>query len=280
MNTNFSSADTSQTNLNGVNLAYKQFGHGEPIIFYNRFRGIIDYWDPLFFDTLARDYTVVVFDYAGTGSSEGELSTDLNEVAKTGIALMEKLGHKQFHVGGWSYGGLVAQAAMFQNKDRVLKTVLIGTDPPGENKIPMEPIFGQVALKPTYDLEDETILFFEPESTKSRQAAKRSHERIIGKLDWDLVPSTPEIYQRYMAGMGAFRKDEDGYREAYKNLHKPVLVISGDHDISFNPGNWFPLMRNAPSVQQIIIHDAGHGVHHQFPELLAGYVYTFLSKPE
>lgn len=237
----------------------------------------MDYWDPLFLDSLAANHQVVVFDYPGIGNSEGELPMDIDEVANIGVQLMESLGFTQFHVGGWSYGGLVAQSAMFLNPDKVLKSILIGTNPPGKNEIPMEPIFGQHALKPTYDLEDEIVLFFEPKSEKSRLAAKASHDRIAARLDWGLVPSTPEIYQRYMAGMAGFARDSHNFRDAYQTLETPALVISGDHDISFNVANWFPLLYQAPSMQHLIIHNAGHGSHHQHPELVAGYIDSFLS---
>lgn len=280
MNKNFSNSETEYVSVKGSDIAYRQFGAGEPIIFYHRFRGVMDYWDPLFLDTLAKNYHVVVFDYPGVGNSQGELSPDIYEVANTGVQLMESLGFLQFFVGGWSYGGLVAQAAMFLHTQKVMKCILIGTNPPGANEIPMEPIFGKYALKPEYDLEDETVLFFEPKSPKSRLAALRSHERIAPRLDWSLVPSTQEVFQRYMAGMAMFAKDEHNFREQYKNLKTPVFIISGDHDISFNTENWTPLLKNAPGIQHLIINDAGHGSHHQHPGLVAGYIHLFLSQNE
>ncbi|MDR6919826.1 hypothetical protein [Chryseobacterium sp. 2987] len=59
-----------------------------------------------------------------------------------------------------------------------IDTVLIGTNPPGENEIPIEQVFFDHALKPINDLEDEYYLFFDPASEKSRRPAKESHERI------------------------------------------------------------------------------------------------------
>jgi pimeloyl-ACP methyl ester carboxylesterase len=158
----------------------------------------------------------------------------------------------------------------------VLKTVLIGTNPPGENAIPIEPVFFEHALKPINDLDDEYYLFFEPNSEKSRQSAEESHNRIAQRLDRNLIPSTQEVFQRYFAGSGVFKEDKLNFRGAYKTLGSPVLVISGDHDISFATENWFPLLKNAPTMQHIILNDAGHGPQHQFPELIAGYINLFL----
>lgn len=276
MKTTALNAETQFAEINNNKIAYRQFGNGAPLFFVNRFRGIMDTWDPLFLDSLAEKNTVILFDYPGIGSSEGELPLDIVEVASTVPALADHLGIDKFNVLGWSYGGLVAQAVTFQNKDRVLNTVLIGTNPPGENEIPMEQVFFDHALKPINDLEDEYYLFFEPASKKSRQAAQESHDRIGQRLERSLIPSTMEVFQRYIAGSGTMREDKMNFREGYKTLKSPVLVISGDHDISFATENWFPLLKNAPTMQHIILNDAGHGPQHQHPELTAGYINLFL----
>jgi pimeloyl-ACP methyl ester carboxylesterase len=271
-------AETQFAEINHNKIAYRRFGEGTPLFFINRFRGILDTWDPLFVDALAEKNTVILFDYPGIGNSEGELPLNIFEVAEIVPALADYLGIDKFNVLGWSYGGLVTQTVMFQNPERVLKTVLIGTNPPGENKIAIEPVFFEHALKPENNLEDEYYLFFEPASEKSRKAAKESHDRIAQRLKRVLIPSTPELFQRYFAGSGSFKEDQLNFREGYKTLKTPVLVISGDHDISFATENWFPLMKNAPTMQHIILNDAGHGPQHQYPEITAGYINLFLSK--
>jgi pimeloyl-ACP methyl ester carboxylesterase len=189
---------------------------------------------------------------------------------------MDNVGIKQFHVAGWSYGGLVAQAALFTNKDRVLKAILIGTNPPGINEVPFDKAFFERALKPVNDLEDETVAFFEPASEKSKAAAKASFDRIAKRLDRNKIPATQEKFQRYFDGSAMMKKDALDFRGQYRTLVNPVLVISADHDISFAVQNWFLLLRNAPSMQHIIINDSGHGLQHQEPELIAGYINLFL----
>ncbi|PWN72129.1 alpha/beta hydrolase [Chryseobacterium phosphatilyticum] len=269
-------AETQYAEINNNTIAYRQFGNGTPLFFVNRFRGVMDTWDPLFLDALAKKNTIILFDYPGIGNSEGTLPLGILEVANTVPALADYLGIDTFNVLGWSYGGLVAQVVTFQHQDRVLNTVLIGTNPPGENAIPIEPVFFEYALKPENDLEDEYYLFFEPVSEKSRSAAKESHDRIAQRLDRSLIPSTQDVFQRYFAGSGTMKEDKLNFREGYKTLKSPVLVISGDHDISFATENWFPLLKNAPTMQHIILNDAGHGPQHQYPELTAGYINLFL----
>lgn len=274
---NFSTSQTSYATIGQWQIAYRHFGQGSPILFYNRFRGILDTWDPLFLDSLAVNHTIVLFDYPGIGDSEGELSADIGAVAEIGIELMTVLGYKNFHVAGWSYGGLVAQAALFLHTNTVQKAVLIGTNPPGNNEIPFENLFFERALKPSNTLEDESILFFEPASAQSLVAAQASHERIAKRLDRTKVPATKELFQKYFAGSAFMREDAQDLRGQYKTLENPVLVLSADHDISFAVENWFPLLRNAPSMQHIIINDADHGLQHQHPVLIAAYIHLFLA---
>lgn len=277
MNSFFSDAETKFSTIDSVKIAYRHFGKGSPILIYNRFRGILDTWDPLFLDSLAANNSIVIFDYPGIGDSEGELSSDILEVASVGVKLMTELKYDRFNVAGWSYGGLVAQAALFLNQDRILKAVLIGTNPPGENLVPFDPAFFQRALKSVNDLEDETVAFFEPANQKSREAAKQSFDRIAKRLDRSKVPSTQDKFQKYFDGSAVMKKDAQNFRGQYETLSNAVLVISADHDISFAVENWFPLLQKAPTMQHLIINGTGHGLQHQQPELIAGYINLFLN---
>ncbi|GAA4318018.1 hypothetical protein GCM10023149_15930 [Mucilaginibacter gynuensis] len=278
MKTFSSDAQTMFAELNANRIAYRMFGKGPVILFYNRFRGILDTWDPLFLDELADEHTIILFDYPGVGDSGGELSTDIYEVANVGIQLMDFLKIDLFDVAGWSYGGLVAQVALFMNTARIGKVVLIGTNPPGKNEVPIETAFFDRALKPVNDIEDEYTLFFEPRSENSKHAAEASHERIARRLDRNKIPATQEKFQRYFGGSASIKEDLQNFRGQYETIQNPVLVISGDHDISFAVENWFPLLKHAPTMQHLILNDSGHGPQHQRPQLVAGYMKLFLTK--
>lgn len=64
-------ADTRLVESKGRKLAYRVVGRGRPIVLCNRFRGVLDSWDPAFIDALGRHFTVVTFDYSGFGRSTG-----------------------------------------------------------------------------------------------------------------------------------------------------------------------------------------------------------------
>ena len=73
-----------------------------------------------------------------------------------------------------------------------------------------------------------------------------------------------------------FQADEYGILEKLKATTKPLLVISGDHEIVFPVGNWYALTRVLPTMQLIVFPQAGHGPQLQHPETCAQYIRTFV----
>lgn len=274
---NAASSKTQYAATGDRKIAYRSIGKGTPIILVNRFRGTLDTWDPLFLDKLAENYNVITFDYTGIGSSTGTLPTDIPTVAKDIKDLSDALKLKKIIVLGWSYGGLVAQAATFQYPELVTHSILVGTNPPGKNEIPLEQVFFDRALKPINSFDDEIILFFEPKSESSKKAAQLSHDRIYKRIDVSKIPATQEVFERYFKGGAGFREDKQNFREQLQTTQTPILVISGDHDISFAVENWFALLRELPTTQMIVFPHTGHAPQHQYPELTANYIHNFIT---
>jgi pimeloyl-ACP methyl ester carboxylesterase len=260
----------------GRKIAYRSIGNGEPMILCQRFRGNLDDWDPAFLNALAKHYTVITFNYTGLASSSGDPHTDMKGFSSDVRDLMTVLGYKKVLLGGWSFGGWVAQIVTTENPELVSQTILIGTKPPGNNKHSFEEIFLKTAYKPVNDFEDEVILFFEPISEFSRKAAKESHDRIASRtLDRDPLVR-PDQFQFYGKGNEDFTKDPYNARQKMSETNIPVLVISGDHEVCFPPENWFELNRKLPTTQVVVIPRSGHGPQHQYPEMVASYIQTFV----
>lgn len=269
-------AETRFADLGDRKIAYRSYGKGKAVIFVNRFRGTLDTWDPLFVASMAEKFNVIVFDYSGIGSSTGSLAPDITVVAKDVKDLADALKLDSVVVLGWSYGGLVAQTATLLYPNLVTHAVLVGTNPPGENEIPIEQAFFDAALKPLNDFEDEIVLFFEPKSESSRLAAKASHDRIHKKIAVDKIPSTMDVFQLYFGGGDTFREDALNFREQLKKTKTPILIISGDHDISFAVDNWYPIINQMTNAQMIVYSATGHAPQHQYPELTAQYIINFV----
>lgn len=259
-------------------LAYRSLGVGPDLILCARFRGTVDSWDPAFLDVLAEQFRVITFDYRGTGQSTGKANYDPKLLARDAIALADSLDIASFVIGGWSVGGHAAQVVATVWPDRVTQVILIGTSPPGDTAFEPDPAFSACALKLHAHLDDDITLFFEPMSASSREAARISRLR-MSKRNGDRSPDIPEdVYIRLLKeSIGGYSfHDDGGYRDFLEKTSTPILVISGDHDIGFPVENWFNLTRKWRSLFFSVLPRSGHGVHHQYPELVARIMSCFV----
>jgi len=262
--------------IGGRNLAYRIIGNGQPMIWCNRFRGTLDDWDPGFIDQLAHSFQVIIFDYSGVGLSSGELPTKIASVADDLKDLADGLKIQQFIIGGWSYGGTVAQTFTVRFPERVSHAILIGTSPAGKNKNYPEHLFMETSSHIVNDYEDQVILFFEPKSENSRKAATSSLERIAQRKSDHDVPVPEQVWGRYFEGVADFAADHADTRHKLAKLSVPVLVISGDHDLVCPVENWYALTRIMPNLYINVLPDSGHGPQHQYPTLSVRYINDFI----
>jgi len=272
-------AQTRTVQVGSDRIAYRTLGSGDPIVLVNRFRGTLDTWDPAFLDALARQHTVILFELPGIGYSQGSQPETMEQGIASLDGFVDALGLKTFDLLGWSWGGLLAQAYLLDRPARVERVVLLATNPPGKNEIPLQPAFLERALKPVNDLADEEVLFFEPASALSRERARESRERIRVRPDVDArIPSQPAQFERYFKAAGAFHEDATGRRERLANVELPILVIAGDHDTSTAGQNWFPLIGRMQDAKFVFYSRTGHAPHHQYPDDVAATVLDFLAR--
>lgn len=263
---------------NGRRIAYRSIGAGKPIVLCTRFRGNMDLWDPAFLDALAaRGFRVITFDYSGLGLSTGERDYAPPSLARDAHDLIEALDLNGVVIGGWSIGGLGAQIVVAMFPERLSHAVLIGTSPPGPNVKLAEQLFYDTARIPDYGFEEEVILFFEPRSQASREAARRSVDRIAQRTQDRSVP-VPADYAA--AHLGDKPRSPlfpaEAVLEALKRTTLPILHVGGDHDIICPVENWYALNQQLPTVQLLTYPSAGHGPQHQHPEATAEHIATFV----
>ncbi|MET0280045.1 MAG: alpha/beta hydrolase [Steroidobacteraceae bacterium] len=262
---------------NGRRLAYRDFGSGRPIVLCTRFRANMDLWDPAFVDGLVdQGLRVITFDYSGLGLSEGPATYDPSALARDALDLIDALDLRNVIIGGWSLGGMAAQMVLMIDASRIGHAVLIGTTPPGPLVKEAEQLFFDTAVIPKYTLEHETILFFEPHSRLSREAAAHSAERIAVRTRDLSVPVDP-VWAA--ANLGARPTNPifpvAALLDTLKVTSIPILHIGGDHDIIFPVENWYALNGQLPTVQLLTFASAGHGPQHQHPEACAEYIASF-----
>jgi hypothetical protein len=93
-----------------IEIAYKLFGKGEPIVFIHGYGGSMDIWDPQLLAALAENHTVIVFNNRGVGNTTAGLKQySIEQLADDTAGLLDALGVNKSNVLGWSMGGMIAQ---------------------------------------------------------------------------------------------------------------------------------------------------------------------------
>lgn len=272
-------APTEWVESRGRRLAFRSVGTGTPFVLCTRFRGTLDTWDPAFLDALAaRGFRVITFDYSGLGASTGPRSYDLQALAGDARDLIDALGFERVVLGGWSLGGLATQVFIAMHPERVSHAVLIGTGPPGPTVKSPEALFFETASRPVNTFEDEVILFFEPNSPASVEAARASAARIAARATdrGDAVPADWAAAHIASRPPGPIFP-ADAVLAALKVTATPILHLGGDHDISFPVENWYALNGQLPTLRLVTFPCAGHGPQHQFPVESAAHIAAFVT---
>jgi pimeloyl-ACP methyl ester carboxylesterase len=278
MNNNALTTPTRFADVGGRTLAYRMVGNGRPIVLCNRFRGVLDLWDPAFLDALAaRGFSVVTFDYAGLGQSTGEKTYNPASLAKDAKDLIDALGLKHVVIGGWSIGGIAAQIFLALFGADVSHVVLLATTPPGHLVKAGEQLFYDTAAQPGIALDQFTTLFFEPDDEGSRAASARSFDRILtraagGSPD---VPADWAIAQIGTSPRNPAFPSQD-VLHTLKTTRVPLLHLGADHDIICPVENWYALNRQLPTLTVVTYPRAGHGPHHQYPDAAAAQIAGFI----
>lgn len=125
----------------GVQIFYKDWGSGQPIVFHHGWPLSSDDWDAQMLFFLQQGYRVVGLDRRGHGrSSQVSNGHDMDHYAADAAAVVEHLGLRDaVHVGHSTGGGEVTRYVARHGKGRVEKVVLMSAVPPIMVKTPGNP---------------------------------------------------------------------------------------------------------------------------------------------
>jgi non-heme chloroperoxidase len=122
----------SITTKDGVQIYYKDWGSGQPIVFHHGWPLSSDDWDAQMMYFLSHGYRVIAHDRRGHGrSSQTATGNEMDTYAADVAQLASHLDLRDaVHVGHSTGGGEVARYVAKHGKGRVAKAVLIGAVPP------------------------------------------------------------------------------------------------------------------------------------------------------
>ena len=101
--------DPKKVNVGDIEIAYKTFGRGEPILLISGSGNVMDGWPSHFLNELAKGHKVTIFDNRGVGNTtEGTKPFSVKQFANDTLGLMNVLGIQKADVLGFSMGSFVA----------------------------------------------------------------------------------------------------------------------------------------------------------------------------
>jgi len=262
--------------VDGVRVATRSVGAGEPLVLLHRFRGTMDDWDPALLSALALERRVITFDSIGVGESEGEAPTSVESAADFAAGVVRSLGLGTTDILGWSLGGFVAQVLAIKQPALVHKLVLTGTmAPAGSAEVVWSPKWLERASTPVPSPEIALSLFFTGSETS----------RAWGGASFGRMPRPPASYVSPTAmaaqaqAITRFANNEGGWYARLKEIAVPTFVANGDQDGLFPAIGSTVLAREIPRSRLAIYPDSGHGFLFQYIDRFSEDVRRFLREP-
>jgi non-heme chloroperoxidase len=221
------------TTKDGVEIYYKDWGSGQPLVFSHGWPLSADDWDTQMMFFLLQGYRVIAADRRGHGRSE-QVSDghDMDHYADDLLAVVEHLDlHDAVHIGHSTGGGEVTRYLGRHGESRVAKAVLISSVPPlmvktaanpgGLDKSVFDGFQEQVATNRSGFYHD---LAAGPFYGYNRPGAKPSQPIIDNWVRQSMMGGAKASYD----GIVAFSQTD--FTEDLKKISVPVLVMHGDDD--------------------------------------------------
>src|SRR5215204_2986907 len=125
----YTTAKTEHIQVGDINIAYKRFGQGKPILFISGTSQTKDAWEPTLLSQLAAtNHTVIVFDNRGIGETTvGTKPFSIEQFANDTAGLLDALQIEKADVFGASLGSFIAQELTLNYPEKVDRLILHAT---------------------------------------------------------------------------------------------------------------------------------------------------------
>ena len=255
-----------------MELNYKSFGQGDPIIILHGMFGTLDNWQTIG-KQLAENYTVYIVDQRNHGRSPHVDLIDYPSMAADLKEFMEAHWMFKAHIMGHSMGGKTAMQFAFDQPDMVDKLIVVDIAPrqyPGGHEQIMSALrdldLNKVAERGEAedflrdrltDYDDSVILFL----------MKNLSRRKGGGFEWKM--NFPAIDRHYQDILGALTSDHPYEGE--------TLFIRGENSRYIEEEDWQNTQKLFPNATLEIIAKAGHWVHAEQTDAFLKSVREFLA---
>jgi pimeloyl-ACP methyl ester carboxylesterase len=254
--------------VDGLRIAYERAGTGPPLVLLHGYVGDgLTTWRGQL-DALSDEFTVIAWDAPGAGaSSDPPESFGTSGYADALAGFVTRLGLGLPHVGGLSFGGILALALAGRHPDVPRTLVLASAYAGWSGSFP-----AGVA------------------SQRLRQAMALSEltpEEFVGTLLPTMFSAStpPEVVEGFGASMRGFhptgframaRASAESVRDALPRVNVPTLLVYGDQDVRAPMRVAEDLHAAIAGSSLVVLPGAGHVCNVEAPEAFDRAVRTFL----
>jgi pimeloyl-ACP methyl ester carboxylesterase len=280
-----------KVHVGDIDVAYKVFGKGDPIILFNGASDGLDAWDPSLLKVLSSNHTVIVFDQRGiANTTAGSKPYTPEQLANDTAGLLDALKIPKADVMGYSLGSYIAQQLTMMYPDKVNSLVLVGSSCGGKDHTPKPPEFIKLQSDViNKSLNNVPISQEEMKSLVSASVGSRWAKLHPESLDipanitslQQLKPGLPPEIANDQNNLGKHWEDNPNWSGTCDELAKlaiPTLVMTGTDDNMYQPHvNSLKIVEKIPGAWLVQIKDAGHAIVDQYPAEVGEVFNTFLS---
>lgn len=260
-----------RTTVDGLEFTYRSHGTGPTLVLLHAFPLNMRMFEPQV-AALADHMHVVTVDFRGFGASQltsGDFS--LEDLADDVHALMSKLGHAHFVLGGVSMGGYVALAYLRRHPETLRGLILANTRAGADTDEARQRRFKAVSEVTTRGTAGLAASF---PQTALAPGSVETRRDLVGQLhDW-IAEANPMAVIGAQLAM-ANRPDSTA---ALAGIAVPTLVIAGEDDGVTPPEEARRMAEAIPGATIATIPGAGHLSNMEQPEAFNEAVRAFMAQ--
>jgi pimeloyl-ACP methyl ester carboxylesterase len=253
-----------------MQLNYKTYGQGEPLIILHGLFGSLDNWHTLA-RKLGEHYQVFIVDQRNHGKSPHTSAMNYPAMAADIASFMDDRGLEQTFLAGHSMGGKTAMELALTEPDRVKKLVSIDMTPFSLSGGHQKLFEAMNALNlPDINKRKEADEALKPfvEDFGIRQFLLKNLERAEeGGYRWKMnLPVIEANYDNLMKGVD----------EGSRSFERPTLFVKGERSDYLNPAQLESYQALFTRAQLKTIAGVGHWVHAEAPQAFQEVLEAFL----
>jgi pimeloyl-ACP methyl ester carboxylesterase len=279
---NYNITPNKYVTVDGIKLAYRTIGSRSnmpPLVLFQHFTGTMDDWDQSLIEQLATSRTVVVFENAGIGASEGQPPDSVATMARYAEGFLDALQLTSIDALGFSLGGAVVQQVLADRPEIVRKAILVGTGPKGAEGFDKLPhLIGEKSKESSELKVPLKVLLFFTETPEGRRAGLEFVTRINNHTVDPEAPATQAAIQAQAKAYVTWGLTPADHSQL-KAIKQPVFIVNGNKDLIAPTVNSYVLYEHIPNAQLSLYPDSGHGSFFQHSTLFVSQVSTFLDGP-